>query len=753
MRRPFVPGMAPLVASLFVACGVGRVSAETDYASTYTWEIVNGEAHILDVKKTLSGEVTIPAELDGYPVTSVGVAERFSGLKATAGRDGFNGQTRITAVTIPTSVKIIGDDAFRGCTALERVTLSSSAALGQFAFRDCTSLRELDATYLMPNPHRGEMGNAFYGCANLRFVGPEDKVVDGSLISGSWLTRAAAGEETVTVPEEITMLDYAAFGGSSKLKTVHFMGPPPLWYYWNAPAENCVFSPTITTVTYRSKYAAEWEEFLEGKDTWTVRCAVLSGDSYPVKTMTFDVEPYDTWALQGNAKYLTYEKTSAGGSIIITGLSNKQVSGELVIPEEIGGLPVVGFKQDAFTDCTRITSLTVPGTIAQIGLRNFVRMTGLKEIIFQEGVSSISWGAFSDCSALSRVVIPASCTTIDPAAFRGCTGITFEVAADNTAFSSKDGALLSQDGSTLLLAPGNVAAYTIPVGVTTVAEQAFQNNVALTSVIVPADVTTIEARAFAACTKLAKVDFRGLPPATIGEEAFGTCQAGAYIATYWREWGEVLDETGVWKGLTMTTTPLTLTINRVGTGSVRDGATTISRFPATRSYQPGRTITLTAAPTSGNALLGWSGDGSFETDGMTVTFASENMTEITVHFVTQAVADSIEAVGIGQGGPDTSLEEALASGEVVRKEDIPNLVKDMAFGAPIIEVQDDTIRVGIDIQAAETLGDWKSLDLQNVELQSDAQERLMLILKKPVNSTAQFYKFVLPDALSFKTKR
>ena len=483
-------------------------AAQPDYASIYTWEIVDGEAHILDVKTTLSGEVTIPAELDGYPVTAVGVAELPDGLAAKAGRDGFNGQTRITAVTIPPSVTTIGDDAFRGCTALERVALSSPVTIGEFAFRDCTSLRELDATYFPTTTvySGSEANTAFYGCANLRFVGPESKVVDGSLVDCQTLVRAAAGTEEVTVPEEITMLGYAAFGGSSQLKTVHFMGPPPSWFYWNAPADNCVFSPSITTVTYRSKYAAEWESFLDGKKTWTVQCAVLNGNSYPVRTMTFNVEPYGTWALQGNAKYLTFE----GGTV--TGLSNKSVSGELSIPEEYDGQTITGIYQDALTDCTRITSVTVPGSVSTIGFRTFVRMTGMKEIIFQEGVERIELGAFSDCTALNRIVIPASCTEIDVIAFDTCGKITFEVASDNPAYTAVDGALLSKDGRTLLFAPGNVTSYTIPETVTDVAAFAFGTDQPIASIDVPRSVSYLPSTCCWYNTAVRKITFHGNPP-------------------------------------------------------------------------------------------------------------------------------------------------------------------------------------------------------------------------------------------------
>lgn len=639
----------------------------------------------------------------------------------------------VASYDVPDGVMQIADYAFAGRPALTRVSLPASLQeVPDFAFIESAatlSMREENAR--------------FYTIDGALFM--HDASGDG--VTWERLLHVPTSVTTFVIPDGITVIDNYAFAGCSKLtqvtlpavqgendvtigehtfegctalKTVTFRGKPDLLF--------SVFTawPATAVGYYPALWTAAWEAVLDADGKW-------SG-----LTMKAQVESGATGAL-------VYGGTSDKPTI--TDIATT-ASGALEIP-----YGVTAIEPGALDGATRLTTIAIPGSVETIQGGTLKNLSGLTTVMLQEGVRTIEADAFVGCTKLTKVVIPASCTMIDPAAFSGCSGITFEVAVGNTAFSSKDGALLSKDGTVLHLAPGNAATYTIPVGVTTVAEQAFQNNVALTTAVVPAGVTTIEAHAFAACIRLTKVDFRGLPPTIIGAEAFGTCKAGAYIATYWREWDEVSDEAGVWNGLTMTTTPLTLTINRIGSGNVRDDTTTISRFPATRSFQPGRTITLTAVPASKNVLLGWSGDGSFETDGMTVTFSSENMTEITVHFVSQTVANSIEAVGMGPGGEDSSLEDALASGEVVRKEDIPDLVKEMAFGAPVIEVQDGSVRVGIDIQTAETLGDWKLLDLQNVEVQADAQERLMLIFKKPADSTAQFYKFVLPEEPSSKVKR
>ena len=253
----------------------------------------------------------------------------------------------------------------------------------------------------------------------------------------------------------------------------------------------------------------------------------------------------------------------------------------------------------------------------------------------------------------------------------------------------------------------------------------------------PASVTTVGREAFAACAKLKTVAFLGEPPATVGENGFGPCTAGTYVNADWRAWVAAMGETGVWHGLTMTTTPFQITLKRAGNGTVSDGVTTVNTFPRTLSYQPGQTVTLTAKAANGYVFLGWSGEG-FQADGATATFPADAVTEIAAHFVTQAVAESLEAVGVGPGGADTSLEEAIANGDVITKEQL----QEMALGAPLIEVRDGKVAVGITLMQSDTLapGAWKPVKPGSVSLEADGTLRALL----DAEGDTRFYKFVVP---------
>lgn len=524
----------------------------------------------------------------------------------------------------------------------------------------------------------------------------------------------------VTFPKSLETMD-APFvnGGNAALRKITFQGNPPkatipeIYEY-----EEDVW-PASATGYYPVSRRGLWESAM-----------AADKDGSATKWNGLRMSPYED--VTGPAKDLVYENG------VVTGVSSPTLSGALVIPDQWDGHAITAINADALAGCSRITAVTIPGTIATIGPRTFANMTGLTTVTLQEGVKSIEAGAFDGCAKLTKVVIPASCTAIDPLAFANCPGIAIEVAEGNEVYASVDGALLSKDGATLWLAPGNVAAYSVPTGVQTIAGQAFRNNAALTSVTLPASVTTVGREAFAACAKLKTVAFLGEPPATVGENGFGPCTAGTYVNADWRAWVAAMGETGVWHGLTMTTTPFQITLKRAGNGTVSDGVTTVSSFPRTLSYQPGQTVTLTAKAANGYVFLGWSGEG-FKADGATATFPSDAVAEITAHFVTQAVAETLEAVGVGPGGADTSLEEAIANGDVITKEQL----QEMALGAPLIEVRDGKITVGITLMQSDTLapGAWKPVKPGSVSIEADGTLRALL----DAEGDTRFYKFVVPQ--------
>ena len=64
------------------------------------------------------------------------------------------------------------------------------------------------------------------------------------------------------------------------------------------------------------------------------------------------------------------------GTIIITGYTGSATA--VTIPDRINGLPVTRIGSDAFYECYKLTSVTIPNSVASIGDGAFDGCTGLR---------------------------------------------------------------------------------------------------------------------------------------------------------------------------------------------------------------------------------------------------------------------------------------------------------------------------------------------------------------------------------------
>ena len=154
---------------------------------------------------------------------------------------------------------------------------------------------------------------------------------------------------------------------------------------------------------------------------------------------------------------------------------------------------------NAFGNCTHLTSFTIPESVTEIGDYAFARCTELASITIPESVTEIGGFAFKDCEALTTVTIPESITAIHEYAFENCTALTSFTIPES----------VTEIGSYAFSNCKALRNINIPEGVNEIGERAFLDCEALMTVTIPKSVTAIREYAFAYCHNLKEIRYRG----------------------------------------------------------------------------------------------------------------------------------------------------------------------------------------------------------------------------------------------------
>jgi hypothetical protein len=106
------------------------------------------------------------------------------------------------------------------------------------------------------------------------------------------------------------------------------------------------------------------------------------------------------------------------GNAIVTRIVGSTVK-EISIPNEIANSPVTRIHEGAFSGCTSLTLVTIPASVTSIGESAFWRCRSLTSVTIPDSVTSIGDRAFYECESLTSVTIPDS-VKIGEGAFSGC---------------------------------------------------------------------------------------------------------------------------------------------------------------------------------------------------------------------------------------------------------------------------------------------------------------------------------------------
>lgn len=451
---------------------------------------------------------------DCISLTSITLPENLQEV----GEGAFSGCELLTSFHIPAFVSRIGTNPIRGCKALASITVASGNTVYD-SRENCNAIVETASNYLIA------------ACKNT--VIPE-----GIMSVDSYAFRGCRGMTSLHIPASLTIGLYSDYdyynnsrflGLSTDLTTITVAEGNPVY----DSRSNC--NAIIETATNTLILGCRTTVIPQGVTTIGhgafYECGGLTSISIPSSVTTI-----------GNAAFHT------SGLTTITLPSNVKAIGNSVFSECTNltsitlseGLETMG--AGCFSSCG-ITSLVIPASLKQIGEKtgkssyllyydisnleslkvasgntvydsrndcNAIIETatkkliaGCKNTVIPEGVLSIEKGAFR-CSNLKSLTIPKSVREISSGAFLGSFNLeSLSVTRGNNYYDSRSNcnAIIETSSNKLMLACKNTV---IPQSVTKIDGKAFRYS-PITSITLPANITSIEDRAFEGCRKITNV--------------------------------------------------------------------------------------------------------------------------------------------------------------------------------------------------------------------------------------------------------
>ena len=497
--------------------------------------------------------------------------------------DAFKNNSKIRSITIPISVISLGNNAFYNCSNLTTVSISENSRLttiGDYAFYDCSSLTSI----YIPSSATTIGSYAFRNCSNLTIYCEVPSEPSGWDSSWNYNERPVVWNSYKGIHDNLNGLEYVACydeDGNPYITITGYNGSNTdvvILEYINVNGEDIIVNTiaekafydndTITSVTIPDSVTTIGSYAFRNCSNLTIYCEVPSKPSGWDSSWNYNKRPVVWNSYKGihdnlnGLEYVACYDKDGNPYITITGYNGSNT--DVVIPEyiEVNGEQIVikEISNTAFRNNTVITSINIPDGVTSIGNRAFYGCSNLKTVAINSRLTTIGDSAFYNCYSLTSIYIPHSVTAIGSYAFYMCSNLTIYCEAPSEPSGWKSywnhshrpvlwssyngiygnfsgfeyGVCIDEDGNkyiTILGYNGSNTNVVIPeyikvngkdIIVKTIADNAFYNNFAITSVTISDSVTSIGDYAFYHCSSLTSINIPN-SVTTIGSSAFDEC--------------------------------------------------------------------------------------------------------------------------------------------------------------------------------------------------------------------------------------
>ena len=258
----------------------------------------------------------------------------------------------------------IGGMAFASCDELKSVTLPYGIEkIGMWAFLSCKSLTKIEIPESV-----AEIGDIAFGrCESLTKIEIPESVAE----IGDMAFAYCDGLKSVTLQDGIEKIGEFAFSECKSLTKIEI--PESVTEIGELAFYNCTELAEISIPKN-----AEIGDYAFSSTAW------IENQSQPLII---------------NSKLILWDTAE----------------GDVVIPD--GVTRICG---EAFSYCSKMTSVAIPESVKEIGRNAFQDCSLLKRLTIPDSVESIEKYTFAYCESLEEIIIPESVTEIEYEAFMGC---------------------------------------------------------------------------------------------------------------------------------------------------------------------------------------------------------------------------------------------------------------------------------------------------------------------------------------------
>lgn len=421
MKNCFFGALTVLFLCTLILLNPMAASAQTETDSTaitveengLTYSVQSDGATVVSYSGSKSN-LSIPASIDGVPVTAVGNAA-------------FRGCSVLTDITLPSGITYIGHKAFADCPNLKNVLF-----LGDFPEFYCNVFRlecndwECEGQYcgghdwnyyytsFADNAHkitiRYPAGNETWN--NIPFgVGV---CWEGNVV---WTSVCESFKYEIQ-NRKVTITDYT--GNENDLVIPEYIGSYPV----TSIGANAFEYGTFSSITIPSgvtdigsnafyKCTALTKVFIPSMEDW-LEITFADMVANPLYNAPTSTNPATVLYVNESPVYYAVipDGTTAIGEYAFSGYSSMK---SVTIPESVKEIG-----EYAFAACTSLYSMTIPESVTSIADGILTYCESLKYVIFSHDIVRIGDSAFSNCPNLDSVSIMNNVTYIGNNAFRNC---------------------------------------------------------------------------------------------------------------------------------------------------------------------------------------------------------------------------------------------------------------------------------------------------------------------------------------------